>query len=690
MRKMGCRNAYCQGDRLQDDRGRPALHAHGGQGRRACAHPLGFGHSLPVRRAAPHLQERLGGQAVHQRPRLRHGQGPRRGDGELDARQGAGGLRRRRGHRRARRRGDGQEPAQHHRLVHGPDPAHHRQRDRPRLLHPAARARQHRRVGRRREHLPRPRQRAGRDRRRPQSRLAAGLLRRRRRRVQALREGLGRRLRVDQEAVRTGHDDQARHDGVALGRRRAREERADRPGQQPARPVLLGPCAELADPRSRDEAGDGQARPAGRDRPLPERHRRDGGDARQARGPEPQPRGLPAAGDDAVRDQRFLHRVEPLAAVAREGHRAAVGEPHRPHDHVPAGAEAGLRQGADQELQAAAGQGHGRAAAGGHPARDQPQRLDHRLHRPEPGAPEGPHAQHERLRREDAQGQGRRRQGDRLQPRRRLLRPALALLRHAGDEAPGLAQPLRHLQACDGGRRQLPRELRRRQGRRQPAGRGRLVFEGRRHHHRLPRVRPCAAEEARLVGRPDRGREEGRRGQELEDRSVGRDHPRGDEAARLPPVRQRQGARRRVELPRPDPEPPRAAVLDAAGPGRQVPDPRRQEGLLAPADAVQDGAGRQQGHRQAVPADHELGPSGRVRGRRRGNPLQPLPRRAAAGDVRRDQPGRRQRPRHPQRRGRVGVDADRRAHQGPGHGHRAGRPRDRVAAVPLLRSLAGR
>ena len=43
---------------------------------------------------------------------------------------------------------------------------------------------------------------------------------------------------------------------------------------QPARPVLLGPRAELADPRPRDEAGDGQARPAGRRRPVPVGHRR--------------------------------------------------------------------------------------------------------------------------------------------------------------------------------------------------------------------------------------------------------------------------------------------------------------------------------------------------------------------------------------------------------------------------------
>ena len=63
-----------------------------------------------------------------------------------------------------------------------------------------------------------------------------------------------RRLRVDQEAVRARHDGQARHDGVALDRRRAREERADRPGLEPARPDLLGPRAELADARPRDEA----------------------------------------------------------------------------------------------------------------------------------------------------------------------------------------------------------------------------------------------------------------------------------------------------------------------------------------------------------------------------------------------------------------------------------------------------
>ena len=49
------------------------------------------------------------------------------------------------------------------------------------------------------------------------------------------------------------------------------------------------------------------------------------------------------------------------------------------------------------------------------------------------------------LRRQDAQGQGQRQgQGNRLRHRRRLLRPAVALLRHAGTQAPRLAQPVRH------------------------------------------------------------------------------------------------------------------------------------------------------------------------------------------------------------------------------------------------------
>ena len=57
-------HAARQGDRREDDRRRPALHAHRGEGRRVRAAALRHGHSVPVRRLLPHLQERLGGQEV--------------------------------------------------------------------------------------------------------------------------------------------------------------------------------------------------------------------------------------------------------------------------------------------------------------------------------------------------------------------------------------------------------------------------------------------------------------------------------------------------------------------------------------------------------------------------------------------------------------------------------------------------
>jgi formate dehydrogenase major subunit len=67
--------------------------------------------------------------------------------------------------------------AGHHRLVHGPDPAHHRQRHGACVLHLAAGAGQRGQERRRHQHLPWPRQRAGRHRRGPEPRLAARLLR---------------------------------------------------------------------------------------------------------------------------------------------------------------------------------------------------------------------------------------------------------------------------------------------------------------------------------------------------------------------------------------------------------------------------------------------------------------------------------------------------------------------------------
>jgi hypothetical protein len=51
----------------------PALHAHRRQGRRVRPHSLGLRHSLPVRPAVSHLQERLGRQEVRPGPGLWHG-----------------------------------------------------------------------------------------------------------------------------------------------------------------------------------------------------------------------------------------------------------------------------------------------------------------------------------------------------------------------------------------------------------------------------------------------------------------------------------------------------------------------------------------------------------------------------------------------------------------------------------------
>ena len=168
---------------------------------------------------------------------------------------------------------------------------------------------------------------------------------------------------------------------------------------------------------------------------------------------------------------------------------------HRPHDHVPAGAEARLRrrvrgqEGRQAEHQAGQGQGRdGRARDGGHAARGQQRHLDHRLHRPVARADQGAHAQHARVRRQDAARARRQGQGDGLRPDRRLLRPAVAVLGQPVGQAPGHAEPVRHLEERDGRRRHLPRPLRRGARRRQPAGRGRLALGGQRDHHRLPRV----------------------------------------------------------------------------------------------------------------------------------------------------------------------------------------------------------
>ena len=140
--------------------------------------------------------------------------------------------------------------------------------------------------------------------------------------------------------------------------------------------------------------------------------------------------------------------------------------------------------------------------------------------------------------------------------------------------------------------------------------------------------------------------------------ALGRHHPGGD-GARLRALRQRPRALQCVEFPRSGSGPPRTAAVAAPRPGGAVPDLRGQGQFLARADPVQIGAGGRLLER--LSADHDLGPPGRVRGRRRRNPLQSLAGRVAAGYVHRDQSAgcekcrRRHRPLHSRR------NADRRA-----------------------------
>ncbi len=90
-------------------------------------------------------------------------------------------------------------------------------------------------------------------------------------------------------------------------------------------------------------------------------------------------------------------------------------------------------------------------------ARNQPRRILDRLFRPVAGAAEGAHEEPGQVRPGDAARQGRR-----ARDRRRLLRPAVAVLGHAADQASRDAHALQHQPARQGRRRHLPRALRRR------------------------------------------------------------------------------------------------------------------------------------------------------------------------------------------------------------------------------------
>ena len=229
----------------------------------------------------------------------------------MDARQGRGSLRRARSAGLQGRRDDGEEPAVDGRLVHGPDAAHDRQRDRPRVVHPAARARQRRRL---RAAAPTSSAATTTCRARPTSartrtRCPATTASRRARGSTTRRSGAST-TSGSRSSTPTGMMEKPGMtvsrwiDGVL--------EKNDLIDQGPNLRAhgVLGPRAEQPDARQGDGRGDEEARPAGRHRPVSVGDRGDGGDGAQGRR-------LPAAGVHAVRDVGLGDRVEPLAAVAR-------------------------------------------------------------------------------------------------------------------------------------------------------------------------------------------------------------------------------------------------------------------------------------------------------------------------------------------------------------------------------------
>ena len=246
-------HAARQGNRRAHDRRRPAFYAHRGEGRRIRPHPLGHRYPVPVRHAVSRLQERLGRHAIHPRSRLRHGQGQGRDHDQVDAGQGRGSLRRSRGAGLQDRRDDGEE--QSRRPWSG---AWARRSTRSATRSCAHRASCSSRWATSACPAAAPTFSAATTTCR--ARPTSARIRIRCPRYYGLATGSWKHWAavwgVDYEWIKKQFASKAMmekigHDGVALDRRRAREERPHRPGFEPARDGVLGPCAEQPDARAR-------------------------------------------------------------------------------------------------------------------------------------------------------------------------------------------------------------------------------------------------------------------------------------------------------------------------------------------------------------------------------------------------------------------------------------------------------
>ena len=311
--------------------------------------------------------------------------------------------------------------------------------------------------------------------------------------------------------------------------------------------------------------------------------------------------------------------------------------------------QARLRRPDVQEHQGRERRGLGR----GHPARDQSRRLVDRLLRPVARAAQSAHEKSVQVRcRHAARAEGR------SGSRRRILRPAVAVLGNAGVQAPRHARALQHQSAGEGRRRHVPRALRRRAQTGSACSADGSYSVGSEIKDGYPEFtlgvlkklgwdKDLTAQEMAIIQRVNSANPDAVSWSiDLSGgiQRVAIEHgctPYGNGKARmvawnLPdpiPVH-----REPIYTPRPD--------LVAKYP--TLPDAQQFRVPNLGFTRAEDGG--RQGHRQAVPADPDLRAAGRLRGRRRGDALQQVARRAEARDVRRDQSGGCGRTRHQGRR----------------------------------------
>jgi formate dehydrogenase major subunit len=175
------------------------------------------------------------------------------------------------------------------------------------------RHRQRRRPRHRRQHLPRPHQRAGRNRPRRRYRHAAALLRSGGRRLAALVARLGRRVRLAAVALRRAEDDEhLRHSVDALARRGQPAEGWSQKDNLKAM-IVFGHGGNTVTRMPKAAGGARKARPAGGCRPASHHLGRAG---------EAQGQHLPAAGGDQLRAGRLAHRLQPRDAMGRDDRQA--------------------------------------------------------------------------------------------------------------------------------------------------------------------------------------------------------------------------------------------------------------------------------------------------------------------------------------------------------------------------------